>query len=216
METLRKIEEYGIIAIVRGTHIRQMKQIARSLYDGGVKAMEVTFNTENAEAMLKELIQEFGDKMLIGAGTILDSESARTAILAGAKFILSPSFHPEVLRICQRYSVLAVPGVMTPTEAIQAWEQGARIVKIFPAGNLGPSYIKQLLGPLNQLSIMVVGGVTDTNLASFLENGAVCAGIGSDLVNKSDLEEGKYDELVEKAKKFKYIFDTQKKNGGKI
>ncbi|WP_073589664.1 bifunctional 4-hydroxy-2-oxoglutarate aldolase/2-dehydro-3-deoxy-phosphogluconate aldolase [Anaerocolumna xylanovorans] len=215
IEALQTIEKYGIVAIVRGTEINQMKRIAAALYEGGVRVIEVTFNTEKAESLLKELTDEFSDRMLIGAGTILDSESARTAILAGAKFILSPSLNPEVLKICQRYSILAVPGVMTPTEAVQAWELGARMIKIFPAVNLGPSYVKQILGPLNQLNIMVVGGINENNLGAFLENGASCAGIGGDLVNKQEIEEGKYEELVQKAVRFQSIFENKKMNGGK-
>ena len=183
IEVLQKIKEYGVIAIVRGTKADQMKKIAQALYEGGVRIIEVTFNTENVQEMIKELTEEFKGRMIIGAGTVLDAASARAAILCGAEFVLSPSCHLDVIQICQKYSVLAIPGIMTPTEAVQAWEAGARIVKVFPAATLGPSYIQQLLGPLNQLEVMVVGGINADNLQDFLKNGAISAGIGSDLVN---------------------------------
>lgn len=213
-EVLQKIKENGVVSIIRGTKPDQIKKTVQALYEGGIRIIEVTYNTPGAPEIIKELTEEFADRMIIGAGTVLDPESARSAILSGAQFILSPSLNKDVIQMCQRYSVLTVPGVMTPTEAVQAWQAGAHIVKVFPAVNLGPTFIKQLLGPLNQIEIMVVGGMNADNFAEYLKNGACSVGIGSDLVNAKEVDDEKYDEIEEKAKCYVNIFQEYKTNGG--
>jgi 2-dehydro-3-deoxyphosphogluconate aldolase/(4S)-4-hydroxy-2-oxoglutarate aldolase len=205
-EVLDTIAKSGVVAIVRGTTLEQMDKIADALYRGGVRMIEVTFNTPGAAEIIKSLTKSYSDKMIIGAGTVLDAETARTAILSGAQFVLSPSLHGDVIQMCNKYNVLAVPGVFTPTEAITAWELGARVVKVFPAGPVGPSYVKQLLGPLDQLKIIVVGGINEENFGSFIQAGAIGAGIGSDLVNRKLADEGDYDEIYRRAKHFRKIF----------
>lgn len=212
-EVLQAIDKMGVVAIVRGTTLEQMNNIANALYRGGVRLIEVTFNTPGAAEIIKSLREHYSEKMIIGAGTVLDGETARTAILSGAQFILSPSLHADVIRMCNKYNVLAVPGVLTPTEAITAWELGARIIKVFPAGVAGPNYIKQLLGPLDQLKIMVVGGINENNFGLFLKAGAVSAGIGSDLVNRKLADVGNYDEIYRRAMHFTEIFKEHKVTG---
>lgn len=201
-ETMNKINESGVCAIVRGTKSENACKIADALLAGGVKVIEVTFNTPGAAEMIKELSVKYKGKMLVGAGTVLDPETARVAIMAGASFVLSPSLNIEVLRMCQRYSVLPVPGITTPTEAITAWENGANVVKVFPAGALGADYIKQMKGPFSQIEMMAVGGVNLNNIKDFIKAGASSVGLGSDLVDKKIVEAGDFDELTRRATNF--------------
>ncbi|MDI3530020.1 MAG: 2-dehydro-3-deoxyphosphogluconate aldolase / (4S)-4-hydroxy-2-oxoglutarate aldolase [Thermoanaerobacter sp.] len=209
-EVLNKIKELGICAIVRGTSADSLCRITDALIEGGVNAIEVTFNTPGAAGMIEELVKKYSDQMLIGAGTVLDAETARIAILSGASFILSPSLNLEMIRMCQRYSVLPVPGISTPTEAVVAWENGAKIVKVFPAGVFGPNYIKQLKGPLSQIDMMAVGAVSIDNFGDFIKAGACSAGIGGELVNKKLVEEGKFDEITRRAAAFVNAFKEVK------
>lgn len=210
-QVLEKIKEEGLCAIVRGTSSDKMNRIAEALLKGGVKTIEVTFNTPGAAEMIQELVVRYGDEMLIGAGTVLDSETAKVAISSGASFILSPTLNIEMMRTCQRYSVLPVPGVSTPTEALTAWENGAHIVKIFPAGVFGADYIKQLRGPLSQIDMMAVGGVNITNFKDFINAGACSAGIGGELVNKELVKHDRFDEITKRAEDFVRAFgETQK------
>ncbi|MCH3965103.1 MAG: bifunctional 4-hydroxy-2-oxoglutarate aldolase/2-dehydro-3-deoxy-phosphogluconate aldolase [Clostridium sp.] len=208
---LQQIKKNGVISIVRGTTFEQINKIADALYRGGVRLIEVTFNTPGASKMIESLTQSYSDKMIIGAGTVIDGETARIAILSGAQFILSPSLHSDVIQMCNKYDILAVPGVFTPTEAITAWRLGAEIVKIFPAATIGSNYIKQLLGPLKQLKIMAVGGISEENFTSFIQSGAIGAGIGSDLVDKKLADAENYDEIYRRAKNFTDIFNNIKK-----
>lgn len=205
-EILNQIKANGICAIVRGTSAGQLKKIAEALLKGGVKTVEVTFNTPGAAGMIEQLAQEYGKEMVIGAGTVLDPETARVAILAGAKFVLSPTLNLKVIEICQRYSVVMVPGVATATEALTAWENGARIIKIFPAGVLGAKYIKQLKGPLPQIEMMAVGAVSSSNLGEFFAAGACSAGIGGELVSAALVDAGNFAEITQRAAHFVDIF----------
>ena len=201
-QVLDGIKKQGICAIVRGTSADTSCRIADALLEGGVRTVEVTFNTPGAVGMIQELAKKYGDEMLIGAGTVLDSDTARIAILSGASFILSPTLNVEMVKMCKRYSILPVPGVLTPTEALTAWENGTQIVKIFPAGVLGPKYIEQLKGPLSQIEMMAVGGINMENFADFIRAGACSAGIGGELVNRRLVEEGKFDEITKRAAAF--------------
>jgi 2-dehydro-3-deoxyphosphogluconate aldolase/(4S)-4-hydroxy-2-oxoglutarate aldolase len=213
-EVLKAIQETGVVAIARGTTIEQMNRIVDALYRGGVRIIEVAFNTPNASEIIRNLTKLYSDKMIIGAGTVLDAPTARTAILSGAQFVLSPSLHSDVIQMSNKYNVLAVPGVFTPTEAVTAWELGARVIKVFPAGILGPNYIKQLLGPLDQLKIMVVGGIDEENFGHFIQAGAIGAGIGSNLVDRKLADAGDYDEIYRRAKHFIEIFQKYKEKEG--
>lgn len=206
IEVLNGIKEQGICAIVRGTSADSLCKIAEALLKGGVKTIEVTFNTPGAAAMIEELVRKYSKEMLIGAGTVLDQDTTRIAILSGASFVLSPTLDIDSIKTCNRYSVLAVPGISTPTEALKAWENGARIVKVFPAGVFGPKYIKQLKGPLSQIEMIAVGAVSIDNYADFIKAGACAAGIGGELVNKKLVEEGKFDEITKRAAAFVNAF----------
>ena len=201
-EQMQLIRETGIVAIVRGTGIDSLLKVAESLKEGGVRVIEVTLNTPGAIEMIGELVKKYGNEMLIGAGTVLDPETARLVILAGAKFVLGPTLNLEVSKLCKRYNTVYVPGVFTPTEIMTAWEAGAHVVKIFPAGSVGPRYIKELRGPLPQVEMMPVGGVTLDNAAEFIRAGAVALGIGGELVDRNAVDAGRFDLLTEKARQF--------------
>lgn len=201
-QVLEIIKNTGICAIVRGTSADALCKIADSLKAGGVKAIEVTFNTPGAAEMIKELSKKYSNDMIIGAGTVLDTETARVAIMSGASFVLSPSLNVDVMRMCQRYSVLPVPGVCTPTEILTAWENGAQVVKIFPAGALGSRYIKEVRGPFSHIDMMAVGGVNVDNTADYIKAGACSVGIGSELVDKKLVEAGSFAEITRRAEAF--------------
>jgi 2-dehydro-3-deoxyphosphogluconate aldolase/(4S)-4-hydroxy-2-oxoglutarate aldolase len=205
-QALNFIKQEGICAIVRGTSSDKMCQVAEALLKGGVKTVEVTFNTPGAAKMIEQLVLKYGEQMLIGAGTVLDAETAKVAIASGASFVLSPTLNIGMIETCQRYSVLPVPGTSTPTEALTAWENGARIVKIFPAGVLGPMYIKQLKGPLSQIETMAVGAVNLANFADLIEAGACSAGIGGNLVNQELVENNQFAEITKRAADFAATF----------
>lgn len=211
-EVLNKIKELGVCAIVRGTSSESLLRIADALIEGGVGAIEVTFDTPGAPQMVEDLAKKYSSSILIGAGTVLDPETARIAILSGARFILAPSLNIDMVHMCQRYSVLPVPGILTPTEAVTARENGVQLVKVFPAGVMGPNYIKQIKSPLPQLEMMAVGAVNTENFADFIKAGACSAGIGSDLVNKKLVEEGNFQEITKRAKTFTSIFQELKKS----
>ncbi|HEX3000309.1 MAG TPA: bifunctional 4-hydroxy-2-oxoglutarate aldolase/2-dehydro-3-deoxy-phosphogluconate aldolase [Armatimonadota bacterium] len=184
---VERLKEYKIISILRGIPAERVSEVAGALYEGGVRTIEITFNTEGAEQMIREVKARFGDRMIVGAGTVLDAETARTAILAGADFMLSPSLDEGMVRMCCRYGKVAVPGTFTPTEMVKAVECGAQIVKLFPASFAGPGYIRQVRGPLDHIDIMAVGGVSLDNYLDFLRAGACTVGIGSELVNVKTL-----------------------------
>ena len=158
----------GIVAIIRGIPSPSLLPVLQALQDGGVSNVEITLNTPGAFEMISQAKKRFGGRMTIGAGTVLDAPSACAAIDRGADFILSPTLDTEVIRVCNTYNKIAVPGVLTPTEALTAWQAGAPVIKIFPAGAMGPGYIKDLLGPLSQLCLMPVGGVNLENAAAFI------------------------------------------------
>lgn len=194
-----QIAETGVVSIIRGLEGPIVDNTVQALYEGGIRAVEITFNTPGAAGIIERLKKEYSGKMIIGAGTVLDPETARIAILAGADYILSPSLNLKVIEVCNRYGKLAVPGVLTPTEVVNAIEAGAQILKLFPARAFGPVYIKDLKGPLNQVEIMAVGGITIENAGEYIKNGAMSVGVGSELVNAKLITAGNYGEISRKA-----------------
>jgi len=205
MEILNQIRKHKICAIVRGVPKEKIIAVADALYEGGIKAIEVTFNTTGASDMIRTLKSEYGNKILIGAGTVLDPETAKEAISAGASFILSPTLNLDVIKICLRYNVVPVPGITTATEALTAWENGARIVKLFPAGTLGTQYLKQIKGPLSQIDLMAVGAIGAENMKDFLDAGASSVGVGGELVNQSLIQADDFSEIKRRAETFSAI-----------
>ena len=180
-EIFQQVLARRMVGIVRADTPDVALQIAEACIAGGITALEVAFTTPGTIDVIKTLRARHGADVMLGAGTVLDPETARLAILAGAQFIISPGVYVDTIKVCQRYQVLAMPGVMTPTEIITAMEAGADIIKIFPAEMFGPAYIKALRAPLPQAPLMPTGGVTVENLPEWFANGALAVGIGSSL-----------------------------------
>lgn len=199
-KTLNKIYESKIIAIVRVDDADKAIKCFDALYKGGIKAIEITFTVPYVHSILEKLSKSYKGVISIGAGTILDSETARLAILSGAEFIVSPSFNEGVARLCNRYSVPYFCGVTTPTEAITAMEYGVDVVKLFPASAFEPRIIKDFKGPFPNIEIMPVGGVNLQTINDWLNAGAFACGVGSELVN--GYKTGDYDLITSTAQKF--------------
>lgn len=201
-EDLLRLKESGLVAVIRKPKQSQIHSIAEALVDGGVGALEITVDTPGALDMIKSLKETFEDRVLVGAGTVLDAESAKAAIDAGSDFIFSPSFDVKTIQITNRYGKISIPGVMTPTEIVQAYSAGADILKVFPGDALGANYLKDLQGPLGHIPMMPTGGVSLENVEQFIRNGAVAVGAGGSLVDGTAVAEGRYDLLTQIAKKF--------------
>ncbi|MBO8127540.1 MAG: bifunctional 4-hydroxy-2-oxoglutarate aldolase/2-dehydro-3-deoxy-phosphogluconate aldolase [Firmicutes bacterium] len=195
--------ETGVVAIIRAQSSDQLKEVIRALKDGGMKAIEVTMTTPNALEVIRDSAREFAGKdVAIGVGSVLDPETARAAILAGAEFVVCPTLNLEVIKVCRRYSKVVMPGAFTPTEILQAWEAGADVVKVFPASTLGPRYIKDIKGPLPQVALSPTGGVDLDNAGAFIKAGASCVAVGSSLVSKDLLTSEDWPALTERAREF--------------
>ncbi|MGI6148021.1 MAG: bifunctional 4-hydroxy-2-oxoglutarate aldolase/2-dehydro-3-deoxy-phosphogluconate aldolase [Firmicutes bacterium] len=201
-ECLQAVKESGVVAVIRAGGPDELLQITRALNKGGVRALEITMTSPGAIETIKTAVEELGDEAIIGVGSVLDAETARMAILAGAQFVVSPVFKPELVAMCKRYSKVCIPGAFTPTEILTAWEAGADVIKIFPATKLGPGFIKDLKGPMPQIEVTPTGGVTLENTAEFIKAGAAFVGVGSALVDKKLVAEQNWDALSELAAKF--------------
>lgn len=189
---LNRIGQTKIVAAVRGIPGSHLNATLEALYSGGIRCVEITMDNPEGMRMLEQAKQVYGDRMLIGAGTVLDMVTARNVIMAGADYVLAPTLSLDVIQVCNTYGKLAVPGVLTPTEALSAWQAGAQLIKVFPVSKLGPQYIKDLLGPLRQMNLMPMGGVNLENAAEFMKAGAFALGVGSCLVNKAMVEKEDY------------------------
>jgi len=179
---LARVLESGIVAIIRAPDGSQLVDVAEALVAGGVDCLEVTFTVPQAHRVLEQVAARLGKKVLLGAGTVLDTETARIALLSGAEFLVSPAVNLEVIAMCRRYDKLIMPGAFTPTEIVTAWQAGADIVKVFPSDITGPNYLKAIHGPLPQIPLMPTGGVNLETAASFLKAGACALGVGGSLV----------------------------------
>jgi 2-dehydro-3-deoxyphosphogluconate aldolase/(4S)-4-hydroxy-2-oxoglutarate aldolase len=180
---LARILDAGIIAVVRAADPAGLTDVVAALADGGVSVAEVTFTVPDAVTVIREAKRALGDRVLLGAGTVLDTETARAALLAGADFVVTPVVAPEVVKLARRYGKVVMSGAFTPTEILAAWEAGSDVVKVFPAEVLGPAFFKAVRGPLPQVKLMPTGGVDLTTAAKFLDAGAVCLGVGSQLID---------------------------------
>ena len=201
MSVLSQILEYKIVAILRGMQSKDVLNIVNALNDGGVKIVEVTLNSKDALPVIENLTHALGDKILIGAGTVLTITDAKNAITAGAKFLISPSLNIDVIKTAKDAGLVSIPGAFTPTEILTAFANGADIVKIFPA--LNSDYIKNILAPLNHIPVMPTGGINLENIREFNKTGAVAFGIGSSLVNnKANINEEYLQDITANARKF--------------
>ncbi len=211
-QLLASILGIGIVPIVRADSAEQALQAAKAIYRGGIRALEVTMTVPGAIRVLEKVADEFGDRITLGAGTVLDPETARSCMLAGARFFVSPSISVPTIEMCNRYSMVTMPGALTPTEVVTAWEAGADLVKIFPAGNAGgPSYIRALKAPLPHISMVPTGGVSLANAAEFFEAGASAIAVGGDIVGKKELDSGDYDGIEAKARRFREVVTAARK-----
>ncbi|HEU4963373.1 MAG TPA: bifunctional 4-hydroxy-2-oxoglutarate aldolase/2-dehydro-3-deoxy-phosphogluconate aldolase [Bacilli bacterium] len=203
MNLLEQISANGVVAVIRGAHPDRVLPIARALRDGGVKTLEITMGTPKVLSLIERVADELGGEVIVGAGTVLDAETARAAILAGAQFIFSPTVNVETIRLTKRYGVVSIPGALTPTEILTAYENGGDLIKVFPANVFGPSYLKDIHGPMPHIPLMPTGGVDLANAAAYIEAGAVALGVGSSLVNtKIDYDEPALQHLTETAARF--------------
>ncbi len=187
---LQRVLSGGIVAILRAPSGELLVDVAEALHAGGIDVIEITFTVPRALDIVSALRDRLGDRVLIGAGTVLDSETARAAMLAGAEFIVTPVVSRPVIEICRRYDKLVMAGAMTPTEILTAWEAGSDIVKVFPADIGGPSYLKAVHGPLPHVRLLPTGGVNLKTLPDFIRAGAAAVGLGTSLVEKDALERG--------------------------
>jgi 2-dehydro-3-deoxyphosphogluconate aldolase / (4S)-4-hydroxy-2-oxoglutarate aldolase len=199
---LQQVLDGGIVAVVRSPDSPQLVEVARALLEGGVRVLEITFTVPDALEVIRQVRRALGDQVLLGAGTVLDPETARSALLAGAEFIVAPTLNLEVIRLCHRYDKLVMPGALTPTEILSAWEAGADIVKVFPAEVGGPAYLKAIRGPLPQVRLMPTGGVDLNTAADFLKAGACCLGVGSQLVEPAAVAQRNFDRIRELARQY--------------
>jgi 2-dehydro-3-deoxyphosphogluconate aldolase/(4S)-4-hydroxy-2-oxoglutarate aldolase len=199
---LRHVLDCGIVAVVRSPDSQQLVEVARALADGGVSVVEITMSVPHALDVLRQVRQALGERLVLGAGTVLDAETARAVLLAGAEYIVAPTLNLDVIRLCQRYDKLVMPGAFTPTEILTAWEAGADIVKVFPADVVGPAFFKAMRGPLPQVRLMPTGGVDLNTAAAFLKAGACCLGVGGQLVEPKAVAERNFDRIRELARQY--------------
>lgn len=200
-EALSCIRESGVVAILRMSDPRKIIEIARALRKRGVRCIEIPMTVPTALQLINESAQDASSDFIIGAGTVLDAETARAAILAGAEFIVGPNTNFDMIKVCKRYRKVVIPGAFTPTEILNTWEAGADIVKVFPARFFGPKYFSDLKGPFPQIDLMPTGGVRVDNAADFIREGACAVTIGRDLLDKKAVAEGNLDVLTKRAKK---------------
>ncbi|MER2262931.1 MAG: bifunctional 4-hydroxy-2-oxoglutarate aldolase/2-dehydro-3-deoxy-phosphogluconate aldolase [Psychrobacillus sp.] len=188
MSVLDQLKDCPIIPVLRKIPYEKSASIIQALYDGGIRAVEITMDTENAEDMIREAVETFSGRMLVGAGTVLTIEDCERAMDAGAQFLVAPNFNSDVLAYAVEKNIPFIPGVFTPSEMVQADRAGAAMVKLFPASTLGPGFIKDVKGPLGHIDILTTGGITKETVRSYLDAGAVSVGAGSALVRKEFLE----------------------------
>ena len=206
-DQLRQVLDTGIVAVVRSQDSEQLVEVVRALADGGVTVVEITMSVPGALDVIKAASSALGSRVLLGAGTILDPETCRMAILAGAEYIVAPTLNLEVIRLCQRYDKLVMPGAFTPTEILTAWEAGADIVKVFPADAVGPGFFRAVRAPLPQVKLMPTGGVDLNTAADFLKAGACCLGVGAQLVEPKAVAERNFDRIRELARQYTAIVE---------
>lgn len=199
---VQRVEAAGVVAVIRLADGSALRAVADALAAGGVRALEVTMTVPRAAALIEELARALPDEFLVGAGTVLDAATAREVIDAGARFVVSPVFRRGVLEACHARDIPVMPGCFTPTEILDAWEAGADIVKVFPATALGPGFFSDVRGPLPQVRLMPTGGVTRDNAGDWIRAGAVAIGVGTALVDRKAVADGRFDEITARARHF--------------
>ena len=202
-DVLRKIAEVGLVPVVRAQSADEAMKVADAIREGGVPVLEITMTVPGALGVMEQVARRFGADVVLGAGTVLDAETARACILAGARFVVSPALDRATIEMCHRYSVAVIPGALTPTEVVAAWSAGADVVKIFPCGALGgASYIKSLKAPLPQVEMIPTGGVSVKTAADFIRAGSMALGVGADLVDTAAIRDGNAKLVTDKAREY--------------
>ena len=205
-EVIKQIKDTGLIPVVRATSADEAMRVIDAIREGGVSVLEVTMTVPGAVGVIEQLTKKYGSDVLVGAGTVLDAETARACMLSGAQFVVSPALNLETIECCRRYGVAVLPGALTPTEVVQAWTAGADFVKVFPAGALGgASYLKALKAPLPHIELVPTGGVSLKTAADFIKAGASALGVGADLVDLKAIRDGQASVITERAKQFVQI-----------
>lgn len=199
-ETVRAIEDTGVVAVIRMKEADKLRAVIDALLEGGVRALELTMTVPGAIGLIEQLSRDMPGDFQLGAGTVLDPETARQVILAGAKYIVSPVLSLETIQLCHRYDVAVMPGCFTPTEILTAWQAGADVVKVFPATALGPAFFKDIRGPLPQVRLMPTGGVTMANAGEWIKAGAVAIGVGTALVDTKAVAAGDFKQIAANAR----------------
>ena len=203
LEVIQTIRDIGVIPVVRATTADEAMRAIDAIREGGIPVLEITMTVPGAVKLIEEVAKRYGDAALVGAGTVLDPETATACIESGAKFVVSPALNLETIACCRKLDVAVVPGALTPTEVVQAWNAGADFVKVFPAGAVGgPSYLKSLKAPLPQIELVPTGGVSLKSAADFIRAGAAALGVGADLVDIKAIREGQSALITERAKQF--------------
>ena len=201
--TLSTITEIGIVPVIRTESAEGAIRAIEAIHRGGIRVAEITMTVPGAIRALEKVADQFGDQILLGAGTVLDPETARAAMLAGAEFFVTPNLNLKTIEMAKRYSKAIMPGALTPTEVLTAWEAGADAVKIFPCSAVGGAkYIKALRAPFPHIEMVPTGGVNLETIADFLKAGACACGVGAELIDSSNIREGKFDVFEERAKRF--------------
>jgi 2-dehydro-3-deoxyphosphogluconate aldolase/(4S)-4-hydroxy-2-oxoglutarate aldolase len=202
-EILAFITDVGIVPVVRTSSAESAIRAVEAIYTGGIRAAEITMTVPGAVKALEKVADRFGGKIVLGAGTVLDPETARVCMLAGAEFFVTPSLKPATIEMAKRYSKVICPGALTPTEVLTAWEAGADVVKVFPCGNVGGAkYIKALKAPFPQIEMIPTGGVNLETTADFLKAGACAVAVGGELVDAKTIKEGRFDVIEERARQY--------------
>jgi len=202
-EIFNRMVAEGLLPVIRASSAREAIDVAEAIKEGGVSFLEITMTVQGAIDVIKELTQKYRDEIVMGAGTILDPETGRAALLAGAQFIVSPALNLDLIQLAHRYSAVVIPGAMTPTEILTAWNAGADMVKVFPAAQLGgPEFLKAIRGPLPQILLVPTGGVNLQNAGAFIKAGATALGVGGELVDKKAVKEKKFNVITENARAF--------------
>jgi 2-dehydro-3-deoxyphosphogluconate aldolase/(4S)-4-hydroxy-2-oxoglutarate aldolase len=200
LEVVQGIEASGVVAVIRMKEADKLRAVIDALLEGGVRALELTMTVPGAIGLIEKLARDVPGEFLLGAGTVLDTETARQVILAGARYIVAPVLNVDVIKLCHRYDVAALPGCFTPTEILTAWEAGADVVKVFPATALGPGFFKDVRGPLPQVKMMPTGGVTLANAGEWIKAGAVAIGVGTALVDAKAVASGDFKQIAANAR----------------
>jgi 2-dehydro-3-deoxyphosphogluconate aldolase/(4S)-4-hydroxy-2-oxoglutarate aldolase len=202
-DVIKQIKDTGVVPVVRATSADEAMQAIDAIREGGVSVLEITMTVPGAIGVIEQVAKRYGSEALVGAGTVLDSETARACILSGAQFVVSPALDLDTIACCRRYGVAIMPGALTPTEVVQAWTAGADFVKVFPAGAMGgASYIKALKAPLPQIDLVPTGGVSLKTATDFIKAGASALGVGADLVDLKAIRDGQSGIITERARQF--------------